>query len=192
MTTINFNFDIAPEDEEQLALALGCTPDQIGTILATHAKAALSEYVEAYLGRRGFTRGSDILEHRLALLIRDVFVNRLPTEREVALLFQTSPSGSRTLLRNTLSKYRYMLRDQTRGTAKSVLEAASWAPDGKAVHLKILSQNLVEALNERLRETDPTKKSVTRLTDSVATYETTSSAYSLLCKEFGATEVAKP
>jgi hypothetical protein len=192
MVTISFQFEIADDDKEALALALGCSVNQISQSLNAHGKAALSEYVEAYCGRRDFNRGSDILEHRLALLIREVFIDRLPSESEVGLLFQTAPYASRTLLRNTLSKYRYMLRDQSAASAKALLESATWSADGDAVHIKIVSSTLLELLNDRLRTADATKKALTRLSESVATYETTESAYKLLCKEFGATRVTKP
>lgn len=188
---IQYDFDLEGDDREPLRTALGCTDAELDAKLALHAKAALSEYVEAYLGRRAFTRGSDMLEHRLALLIEHAFAGALPLEVEVSRLFQTPVQTSRGLLRNTLSKYSYQLRDATAASARALLEDASWDPAKAHFRLKIRSSNMLATLNQALADTDAAKKPVMRLPDSVATYEVSSAAYDMLCQLFGAQAVAQ-
>jgi hypothetical protein len=92
-----------------------------------HAKAALTEYLESYLGRRAFSRGGDILEHRLSLLVKHAFGGKIPTAAQVSDLFQTTLSSSRTLIRNTFSKYRFTLGTVADAAAREVLEKVVWA-----------------------------------------------------------------
>lgn len=66
------------------------------------------------LGRRVFSRGSDLLGYQLSLLVRHAFGGRIPTATQVSDLFQTTLSTSRTLIRNTLSRYRYELSENER------------------------------------------------------------------------------
>jgi hypothetical protein len=76
-------------DIAMLAEILGSSPDQVEDKLAPYVSAAATEYIEMFLGRRVFTRGQDIREYRLFLLMRGVF-GRLPDEQEVSDLFQTT------------------------------------------------------------------------------------------------------
>lgn len=187
---IQFDLDIVGADIAPLATALGCAPNEIEAELRKHAKAALHEYVEAYLGRRAFSRGSDILEHRLALLIEHAFAGALPLEVDVSRLFQTPLTASRSLLRNTLSKYRYQLRGATIASAKAVLEAAAWDGANSHFRLTVRSVNLLNALNQTLIDTDAAKRPVIRLADSVATYAVSAPSYETLCNAFGAAPAA--
>lgn len=189
---IKFDMEIARSDEAPLAAALGCSVANLGTELQGHAQAALREYIDCYLGRRVFTRGSDILEYRLALLTLHAFEGSLPDEVQIANLFQKTPSASRTLIRNSLSKYRYQLEAAIQDSAKVVLEKVKWAVrDVEGVyHAYPVSQNMIEILNRQLVAIDPTLKPIALVPNSAATYEIDLVAYENLCKSFGARKVA--
>ena len=151
---------IRPEDEAALALTLGCGQAELADKLADHGKAALHEYVECYLGRRALSRGSDILEHRLSLLVVHAFGGKKPSAAQVSDLFQTTLSSGRTLVRNTFSKYRYHLDETSRSEAKEVLENV-WAGE-RGCHAKVIAPSLVELLNRRLLTADATLREVGR------------------------------
>ena len=85
--TVAFDIPLTAEDRAQLAGIIACSPEELDERLSNYAKAAAAEYVEMFLGRKVFTRGSDIREYRLFLLIREVF-GRLPTEQQVSDLFR--------------------------------------------------------------------------------------------------------
>lgn len=61
-----------------------------------------------FIGQRVFTRGRDIQEYRLFLLIRGPFGNTIPDDQMVCDLFQTT-TQSRALVRSVMSKYQYEL-----------------------------------------------------------------------------------
>lgn len=189
---MQITFDIAIDalDAPLIAQAIGCAEPELQARLAGHAKAALTEYLEAYLGRRAFNRGSDVLEHRLALLIQHAFDGVVPDDAGVSKLFQSTMSTSRTLLRNTLSKYRYSLAASTTASAKAVLESVVWR-DGD-YHARGASSNLIELLNQRLAAADATLKPITKVANSVATYAIAPGAYDELVPLYGAVAVARP
>lgn len=187
---IAFEIDIPSADEAALAQALGCASADLNDALNRHGKAALREYLECYLGRRAFTRGSDILEHRLALLIVEAFEGEIPTAAQVADLFQTTLSGGRTLVRNSFSKYRYQLDETAGAAARQVLEAVTW--QNGSCYAQITAPNLVELMNRRLLSADPTLREVARVQGVVGTFLIDRDAYAQLCGLFGANPVSQP
>jgi hypothetical protein len=182
------NLQIDDADAARIANLLGCDPSQLGTRLAGHAQAAISEYVEMYLGRRAFSRGSDMLEHRLALLMQYAFANQVPSEDQVARLFQSTPSQGRSLIRASLSKYRYQLQAAAAASAKSVLEKARVNAADEFV-MEIRTAFLVDLMNQALAEKDGRQKPVIRVKDNVSTFSTARASYEALCAVFGAKSV---
>jgi hypothetical protein len=189
---VTFDFDISESDQKALIAALGVSEKLLSANLARHAKAALHEYIECYLGRRAYSRGGDILEHRLSLLVHHAFENSIPNDAYVSRLFHITLSASRTLIRNALSKYRYQLDAAANASGKALLEKVSWAGAGSnTYHAKVTAPNLIEVLNQRLLAEDPTLKPITRLPDSVGTYAINQYSYDKLCDVFGATKVVR-
>jgi len=188
---ITFDIDISQPDQNSLIAAIGCDAKGLNATLNRHAKAALNEYLETYLGRRVFSRGSDFLEHRLALLIEHAMEQKIPNDAGISRLFQTTLSASRTLIRNALSKYRYQLQSAMNGSAKALLETVTWRADGGFYQAQVKAANLIELLNQRLVADDPTLKPIVRLPDSVGTFAIDPNSYDLLCAGFTATPVAR-
>lgn len=188
---ITFNIKIDQDDEKALLAVLGGNAAGLNAKLNDHAKAALSEYVECYVGRRAYSRGSDILEHRLSLLVKHAFKGKIPTAAEVADLFQTTLSASRTLIRNTFSKYRFELDGVAVEAAKDVLEHVTWSSKDECL-AKITAPHLVEIFNRRLLTKDAGFKEITRTQGAVGTYAIAGDAYAELCTAFGATPEPAP
>ena len=186
---ITFDMELSQADDDLLANLLGDHPD-LDTVLSQHARAALGEYVEVYVGRRSSSRGGDVQELRLAMLVEHAFGGRIPDEAKVGALLKSPPSGSRTLIRNTLSRYRHQLDASMTTSAKAVLESVVWA--GDVVHTSRASANIVELLNQRLLAEDPTLKSIVRVSGSAGTWVIDEDVYADLCRAFGANPVAKP
>jgi len=187
---VKFNppLEVSDADTDLLADALECDVKVLASRLAGHAQAAVAEYVEMYLGRRAFSRGSDILEHRLALLMEYPFANQVPAETQVARLFQVTLPASRSLIRSALSKYRYQLRAATTASAKATLESAKLTKNDQFL-LEIKVASLVDLMNQSLAAKDGREKPVLRVADSVSNYSTARSSYEFLCQAFGATPI---
>lgn len=186
---ITFQIVIENDDKMVLAQALDCPMGDVDARLQAHARASLEEYVQLYLGRRVFSRGSDILEHRLALLIEHAYEGKVPPEGDIAALFQITLPQARSLIRSTLSKYRSQLRDATEKTVKTLLETAAWQNDDKEVWIEIPAANVVDLMNQALVRRDRGATGVKRHKDAIATYVITKKAYAVLCTEFAANEV---
>jgi hypothetical protein len=156
--SISFDNPIGQTDRTKLAEILGCAPEELEEALEPYARAAATEYVEMFLGLKVFTRGSDIREYRLFLLMREVF-KRLPTEQEVSDLFQTTETQSRSLIRSVMSKYQYELTEVLSKSMKDALEAAAQdqntEEDGDW-YITVSSEYIVEALNRLVAQRDGT------------------------------------
>jgi CHAD domain-containing protein len=161
---VTVRIPLTAAEKQKLAEILGCSVVDLKTELSPVALAGLSEHVEMFLGRKVFTRGSDMREYRLFLLIKERYRNRLPTEDELSSLFQTTASQSHSLLRAVMSKYQYelsqIMADALRRAVNSFAQPPN-APPGADWHLDAESEYVVEALNHRIGTIGP---SLTRLT----------------------------
>jgi hypothetical protein len=176
----------APE-RTRLRQILRCTDAEIEVKLQPYATAALDEYLQMFIGARVFTRGADMREYRLLLLMNHVW-KRVPEDHEVSSLFQTSSTQSRALIRAVLSKFRYDLATTLEGSLRNVIESARRLDDAE-LQVIIRSRSLVDALGERIEDLDP---SLPRLLpgEGVATYRIKQSAYEKLCEALGVTRRA--
>ena len=114
------------------------------------AAAAAEEYARMFLGHCVFTRGSDVREYRLALLIRTAFGNKIPDEQTVCDLFQCTLSQSRALLRAVMSKYQYALSTAINDTLSEVLEKAQKLENKDVYVISASNENVIAELNKVL------------------------------------------
>lgn len=170
------------DDQKELARILDCDPKDLPKILAPYASAALTEVVTMFLGQKVFSRGSDMLEYRLLLLIQHAFKSQIPDEQRVCRLFQTTASGSRSLIRSVMSKYQYQLKSAIEKSIKLTVESARKAQGETEYSVVINSLNLVEELNRLLAEIDGNLPQINKKHASVSTYEIAASSYSRLCE----------
>lgn len=130
--TVLDSLDVSEDDDENVALS-------------RLAKSAFLEYKKMFVGRGLPTRADEVMQDRLLFLIKNYFVDRLPFEYEIAKIFQLPPSQSRTLLRNTRSRFRTELGDVIRATLRSVLESGEQREEGDW-ELTITSDAVVEEI----------------------------------------------
>jgi hypothetical protein len=174
---------LTSDERNQLASAFGCPIKAVDGEISKYSEAATEEYVRMILGQRVFTRGADIREYRLYLLIRHVFAGYLPTEQQISLLFQTTATQSRALLRAVMSKYQYELQDAINGTLRDELRKTQSDPNGAGHLLPVDSENIIEALNRKLAGIDGTLPQITKERGTVATYTIPDSSYQTLIAE---------
>jgi hypothetical protein len=169
-------------EEERLARILGCERDELTSRLAAYATAALEEYVRMFLGERVFTRGSDIREYRLLLLMKHVLDGAVPDDDYVSALFQTNTGQSRGLIRAVLAKFQYEVELGVHETVKQAVEQAR-RPDDSNVWITIIrSGNVVTALNRQVEVLSGELPLVTRTPGTAARYEIKRSTYLRLCE----------
>jgi hypothetical protein len=182
---ITARLSLSESERKELARILDCSADKLAEQLRPFAAAATTELLTMALGQKVFTRGSDILEYRLFLLIQMAFGGILPTEQQVTRLFQTTTAGSRALLRAVMSKYQYQLQRTLTSSLTKLLGAASKEQDGVRT-ISVLNLNLVEELNRLLADADTTLPAVTKRRGAVSTYDIPASSYAKLLEKLNA------
>jgi hypothetical protein len=182
---VKATLNLAPQEEAELARVLRCKPADLAMKLAPYASAALTEYVMMFLGQKVFTRGSDLREYRLPLLIQQVFGNHIPDEAPVSRLFQTRSSESRALLRAVMSKYQSQSHNAAESSIKDVLAGAKADSKEGPWLMTVDNTIIVEHLNRALAEADGTLDRVIRHGNSISTYEAKPSSFKKLCEIFG-------
>jgi hypothetical protein len=185
---VTAQLELEASQRKRLAAILQCKESEVERRLAPYATAALEEYVRMFTGERVFTRGSDIREYRLFLLIRHVFGGTIPDERQVSALFQTTASQSRTLLRSVLSKFQYELEPVVRDSLRAAVEAAVEG-EGGTWQIELRSQSAADVLNDLIARLSTRAKPLPLLTPNASganVYTLANSARNALRKEFGA------
>jgi hypothetical protein len=166
----------------RLGRILDCEEDQLGEALKPYACAALEEYVRMFLGERVFTRGSDMREYRLLLLMKHDLDGAVPDDDYVAARFQTNTGQSRGLIRNVLSKFQYEVETGVHATVKKAVDAARREGDSTVWNVIIHSANVVDALNREIEVLSGALPLVTKTPGTAARYEIKRSTYLKLCE----------
>jgi hypothetical protein len=136
-------------DRQRLADSFGCTDAQLDARLKQCSEAALAELLDMFLGRKLMSRASDFLEYRLLQLIQaNVF--GVPTDQNVADLFQVTLPQARTLIRNVYTKYRFALDAALDEELKLTLSRAKKLNEAQFI-LTIDSRAIADRLNDRLQ-----------------------------------------
>jgi hypothetical protein len=174
--------NLTTPERKQLAQILGCQVGSLQSAMAPFATAALEEYARMFLGQRVFTRGSDIREYRLLLLIQNAFGNEFPDDQKVCDLFQARLTEARSLIRAVSAKYQYELADAKSLTLKRIIGGAQ-AHDG-AWLISIGSLPLVEQLNRELQAISALLPPVTLSPNTISTYVVPDPSYQELKKKF--------
>jgi hypothetical protein len=181
---INIAHGLGKDDSERLAGILKCKVNELDQLLASYASAALQEYIRMFLGQRVFTRGSDMREYRLLLLVQHAFEQKVPDEQRISDLFQTTASQSRALLRAVMSKYQYELSSAIKATIIGTLKSATQAEEGADYEFTVNNENVIEAMNRALASLPGTWPQVTRKTGTVSTYVIRPSSYESLIAHY--------
>jgi len=184
MLKVTVQLDLGETEEKNLQRILGQEKDDNWPDgFAPYATAAVEEYARMFVGQRVFTRGSDVREYRLSLLIRTAFGNKIPDEQAVCDLFQCTLSQSRALLRAVMSKYQYDLSTAIADTLKSVLDNAQMNKKKNTWVISVSNENVVAELNKVLAR-KPGQDEIARQTGKLGVYELQPAAYKFLQDHF--------
>lgn len=178
------NLDLTTEEEELLADILSCAKEKLAEKLQPIAKAAIEEYIRMILGQKVFTRGQDIREYRLFLLIKELFQGKIPDDQKISDLFQTTPNESRSLIRSVLSKYQYELKHSITQTLEDIIKNVNKDSETGDLIITVNSISKIEELNRILLSIDGTLPQISKKPKSVSTYLLKRSSYMRLCEHF--------
>lgn len=91
------------------------------------------------------TKAAEVMQERLFYLIKGYYKTSLPNEQQISTIFQLTYSSAKTLLRNTISKYRIYLQEEIKETIKKILRTAS--EDAGNFRLVLQSETIKYELN---------------------------------------------
>lgn len=150
-------------------------------------KASLTEYLTMLVEGGMPSRADEAKQDRLLYLIESYFCDSLPTESQISTIFQLTQSQSKTLLKNTVSRFRNKLDYVLANTMRAVLEAAEHSNN---TFLAVISSEVVkDELNMLITQNEPTYKPIIKRKGSAGQYEISEDSHALLCRVFGVNNV---
>ena len=187
---MNINFeipDLETRETELLKSIFQCDEINLTLRLNLIATAAFEEYRKMILGQKVFTRGRDIQEYRLYILIKYLYEGRIPEEQKICDLFQITASESRSLMRSIMSKYQYDLRDCITQSIIEEIKKIQKAEHAEYYRLSIQNQYIRDELNRILGSIDTSLPIIEKEKGTISTYIIKSSSYQELIKHFNIT-----
>ncbi len=184
-TLDNIKIGISQEMERTLSEILKCDIEGLNKELSKIASAATEEYIKMMLGEKVFTRGSDIREYRLFLLIINYFEGNIPDERIISTLFQTTQSESKSLLRSTLAKYHYMLKDSINESIIRVFSGDHSQNENGNYIVKNIPINIIDEMNRIVSEIDGSHNQIKKQRGTLQVYEIPPATYEALNEKLG-------
>lgn len=180
---IELEIEVDNEEKELLKQIFSCKNDkELEMEFKLYCQAASEEYKDMFLGKRVFTRGADIREYRLFLLIKNVF-KRIPDEKIVSRLFQTRVTESRSLIKSVLAKYQYSINSILTKSLREVIEDAEENEDGK-YEINCNAKYMGEELNAILAEINGRLPSISKKSGMGSVYVIEPLSYEELKKYF--------
>ena len=157
------------EDENELTLAL-----------SKLAKSSFMEYTKMFIEKGLPTRADEIKQERLFFLLIHYFGNRLPTENELSSIFQLTQSQSKSLLRNTKSRYRTKIATFIKATLSETL--ASFVYNDKTDHYEFIctSSTIIEELNLIISQKGGSLETISKKKGLASKYQCSVDTYNLL------------
>lgn len=186
---VNINLDgaISVTEKATLKIILNCDSDEaLLDSLSSVGKAAMNEYLEMILGKQLPTRGDEIRERRLYHLLKSYYINRLPNEAEISSMFQLTETGSRSLLRNVRTKFRFNLESEINATVCNVLAGATRHDDG-SYHIITNSENILEEIKRVVDIKAVQLQPITKVKDSNGVHRIPADTYNILLTHYDVT-----
>jgi len=169
-----------PEDELQRLLEIFgadrvADPDGAKALEEGFASSAIAEYLLMATGERNPTTVRDLRELRLKLLALHL-PQQLPSDRQIAELFQLTPTQTRTLVSGTRARYRQELREVLAEVARQALRDATKV-NNNMIRI-VASDSLFAYLSELISSAAPP----TKRTDASHQYDLTRATVKELCE----------
>ncbi|MEQ9582189.1 MAG: hypothetical protein RIM68_08490 [Arenibacter sp.] len=179
--------DIPQEKIDLLCASLGIDDqDDLQDRINNVALASLVEYIEMLVGKGMSNRADEAKQDRLFYLIKQVFTPRVPGDDAVSVMFQLTSTQSKSLLRNTLSRYRTRLKDEIATTLVEIYKAATLYGDSGNYEVPIESEVFVELLNQIVAREGADYFPITKKRESGnSKYRITADTHRMLGEYFG-------
>lgn len=165
-------------------LGLNRNPD-LAPALTKICKTSFLEYCKMFKEKGIPTRADEVMQERLFFLLNHYYMDRLPSENEISTIFQLTPSQSRTLLRNTKSRYRTKISISITNSLKTIIQGAALNDETDKYEFICLSSVMIEELNLIISQKGPTLEQIIKIKGKASKYECAEDTYDLLKTELG-------
>lgn len=177
------NAELSVADKTLIQECLGLTSAQLYAALVKLSKTAFMEYVKMFKEKGLPTRADEVQQERLFFLLNYFFQNRLPSENEISSIFQLTPSQSKTLLRNTKSRYRTKISTYIKNTLLETLNSATQTIAGDHYEFVCTSPSTVEELNSIISQKGPELHPIEKIKGLASKYSCAVDTFILLQNE---------
>lgn len=175
--------ELSNNDKELVKECLGLNEENLEASLKKLCKSAFMEYVKMFKEKGLPTRADEVQQERLYFLLNYFFENRLPSEKEISTIFQLTPSQSKTLLRNTKSRYRTKISTFIKQTLLQTLAAANKQVESSDYEFVCTSPTIIEELNQIISQKGPELKPIEKIKGLASKYLCSADSYDLLISE---------
>ena len=169
---IQFKIELNEGVVQTLMNVVQCDTTELEEVMSQYGKAALSEYIQMFVGRRSFTKGADMLEYRLFEIMRHVLNYEIPKATMVRSHFQMTDTRSKSLVKSMLAKYQHMI--DLHAFKKRLLpyiENAQLNEETNLYEADIPNEENVAFINRVLARIDTSLKKVTKKRGTNTIYE---------------------
>lgn len=175
--------ELSPADKILIKDCLGITEPQWTNAIKRLGKAAFMEYVKMFKEKGLPTRADEVQQERLFFLLNHYYVDHVPGENEVSSIFQLTPAQSRTLLRNTKSRYRTKITNFIKKTLRDTLTSAVRPAADQHYEFVCTSPTIVEELNSIVSQKGGTLEPIIKIRGLASKYKCAADTYNLLHRE---------
>ena len=180
------NAELSTNDKALIKECLGLQSAQDLNLAFTKiCKTAFLEYCKMFKEKGLPTRADEVMQERLFFLLNHYYIDRLPSENEISTIFQLTPSQSKTLLRNSKSRYRTKIATSLNNSLKAIVHPAVLNNDTGKLEFVFLSSVLIEELNLIVSQKGPTLEQINKIKGKASKYECAEDTYDLLKAELG-------
>ena len=183
--TINLTLaELSLADKTLIKECLGLTTViEVDDALTKITKAAFMEYVKMFKEKGLPTRADEVQQERLFFLLLYYFEDTLPSENALSSIFQFTQSQSKTLLRNTKSRYRTKISSFIKKTLLETINSATQMTPVDPYEFVCTSPTTVEELNLIISQKGPTLEPVNKIRGLSSKYSCAIDTYNLLKQE---------
>ena len=183
--TINLTLgELSLADQTLIKECLGLTTQaQLDIALTKITKASFMEYVKMFKEKGLPTRADEVQQERLFFLLLYYYQVSLPNENELSSIFQLTQSQSKTLLRNTKSRYRTKISGFIKNTLLETINSATQTTVNDPYEFVCTSLTTVEELNLIISQKGPTLEPVKKIRGLSSKYTCAIDTYNLLQQE---------
>lgn len=146
--------------------------DELTQKLIRVAFASFDEYVQMLTGSEIPTKADEFRQYRLLFLIKHYFLDSIPSENQVAGMFQISDSKSKSLILNTISRFRNELSITLHQTLCTIIKSAMQPGNDHnvAFEVEIQSRNALDELNNLIQRKAPHLEKISQKPGSSGVY----------------------